>query len=243
MSRPEAAGILEKFAPISKAIRRGNLCAFKKALGPEGGNERWFFQKGILLPMLYRCEALVWRSLSRKVFILTYHPTASSNPRAAATLEIRDLVTAAQLCQRMLEGWQRPIDSMTAMQNGRAHPNAMFNKSPELAPPAHATPLYAERGVIFANHEPDLHNVEAIIASLVQQGLLHGFVSHSQARFAILGAKQMGGPLNAGWPCPWEVIKGRAEGDVPGWVQEERKIGVGGVVNLSGIARPVGSGM
>jgi hypothetical protein len=81
---------------------------------------------------------------------------------------------------------------------------------------------------------------------LVQQGLLHGFISHNLSRFAILGAKQRGGALSAGFPPPWKVIRDRAEGegkgDVPGWVKEERKAATGGVVNLSGIARPVGSG-
>jgi hypothetical protein len=81
---------------------------------------------------------------------------------------------------------------------------------------------------------------------LVQQGLLHGFVSHKLSLFAILGAKQRGGALRAGFPPPWEVIRTRAESsgstEVPGWVREERKGPVGGVFNLSGIARPVGSG-
>ena len=94
---------------------------------------------------------------------------------------------------------------------------------------------------------PDLVQVEAIVASLVQQGLLHGFISHGQGKFAILGSKQRGGPLKAGFPTVWEAIKDRAESEgrhseVPGWVRGERKGGMGGVINLSGVARPVGSG-
>lgn len=251
MSRPEAAGLLEKFAPISTAIRRGNLVSFKRALGPGGGNEKWFFQKGILLPMLHRCEVLVWRSLARRVFLLTYQFPSDPNSRKAPTLDLIDLVGAAQYCQKVLEGWERPVDSMTVMQAGRTHTNAMFMKPPDLVLSAGGKKhLAAHEGIVFGNKMPDLLEIEGIVASLVQQGLLRGFISHNQGKFAILGAKQRGGPLKAGFPDVFEVLKARAEREgrdteVPGWVQTERKGGMGmmgGVVNLSGIARPVGSG-
>jgi hypothetical protein len=247
MARPEAAGILEKFAPITKAIRKGDLVAFKHALGPESGNEQWFFKKGILLPLLHRCEVLVWRSLARRVFLLTYQFPTDPNSRKAPTLDLVDLVAAAQYCQKVLEGWQRPVDSMALMQSGRTHPNSLFMKTPDLVPPSNRKRLVAHQGTVFGNKMPDLVEIEAIVASLVQQGLLHGFISHNQGKFAILGSKQRGGPLNAGFPTVWSVLKERAESDgrdteVPGWVRGERKGGMGGVVNLSGIARPVGSG-
>ena len=249
MTRAEAAGILEKFAPVSKAIRRGDIVAFKRSLGPESGNEQWFFRKGILLPLLYRCEVLVWRSLARRVFLLTYQFPSDPNSRKAPTLDLMDLVAAAQYCQKVLEGWQKPVDSMAFMQSGRTHINSMFMKTPDLVPPQNGSKkLGANQGTVFGNKMPDLLEVEAIVASLVQQGLLRGFISHNQGKFAILGAKQRGGALNAGFPVAWEVIKSRADregrdSEVPGWVRGERKMRMGGVVNLSGIARPVGSGM
>lgn len=94
---------------------------------------------------------------------------------------------------------------------------------------------------------PQYEHIEALLAGLVQQGLLHGYLSTGQGKFAIMGSKQRGGPLNAGFPSVWEVLRSRAESEgreseVPGWVRVERKGGMGGVVNLSGIARPVGSG-
>ncbi|KIN08491.1 hypothetical protein OIDMADRAFT_109463 [Oidiodendron maius Zn] len=241
------SGVLEKFAPVTKAIRRGDLVAFKRALGPESGNEQWFFKKGILLPLLHRCEILVWRSLARRVFLLTYQFPTDPNTRKAPTLDLIDLTAAAEYCQKALEGWQKPVKS-TQMQSGRMHMNAMFMKAPDLAPPPEGRKkLVAHQGVVFGNMMPDLVQVEAIVASLVQQGLLHGFISHGQGKFAILGSKQRGGPLNAGFPTVWEAIKDRAESEgrhseVPGWVRGERKGGMGGVINLSGVARPVGSG-
>lgn len=94
---------------------------------------------------------------------------------------------------------------------------------------------------------PELHDVEAILASLVSQGLMYGVITHSTRKFSILGSKNRGGPLKAGFPVVWQVLQAKAKneergGDVPGWVQNERATGMGGVVNLSGIARPVGSG-
>jgi hypothetical protein len=233
MSRPESVGVLEKFAPVAKAIRKGDMAAFKRALGPEGGNERWFFHKGILLPLLHRAEVLVWRSLARRVFLLTYQVPTDQNSRKAPTLDLTYVVAAAQCCQKVLEGWSRSENSV----------NPLFGEVPDLVPPLNGPKqLLASQSTVFGNLQPDILEVEAIIASLVQQGLLHGFVSHKLSLFAILGAKQRGGALRAGFPPPWEVINARAVSngirDVPGWVREERKGAIGGVVNLSGIARP-----
>ncbi|KAM0305120.1 hypothetical protein ACHAO8_011157 [Botrytis cinerea] len=247
MSRPEAAGVLERFTPIVKAIKLGNLAAFKRSLGPGGGNEKWLFDKGILLPLLYRCEIYVWRSLARRVLCLTYQWPFDPNSKKAPTLNLADLVTAAQYCQKILEGWQRPADSAAFMQSGRTHANTMFITAQDLIKPPGVVKLSPNDGVIWGGKMPEMLDVEAIVASLVQQGLLRGFISHIQGKFAILGAKQRGGPLNAGFPPVWEVIKDRAEkeghgNEVPGWIT-----GVGGgytsggVVNLTGIARPAGA--
>jgi nuclear mRNA export protein PCID2/THP1 len=124
----------------------------------------------------------------------------------------------------------------------------MFMKTPDLAPPPTGPKRLSEsQGVMSGNMMPKYPEIESMVASLVQQGLLHGYISHGLRKLAIQGSKQRGGPLNAGFPGVWEVIKSRAENDgreseVPGWVRVERKGGMGGVVNLSGIARPVGSG-
>jgi hypothetical protein len=43
--RPEASDLLNKFIPIANAIRKGNMIAFKQAVGSECGNEEWLFQQ------------------------------------------------------------------------------------------------------------------------------------------------------------------------------------------------------
>lgn len=228
---------MEKFLPIQRAIKLGDLPAFKASLGPESGNQEWFFDKGLLLPLLYRGEILVWRSLARRTFLLTYQSPTDATSKKAPTLNLNDLVASAMYCQHILEGYTRAAD-----QGG----NSLFVHSNDLFLP-HNGPktLSVEEGVIYANTAPDLHEIEAIVASLVQQGLMRGLVSHNLSVFAIMGSKQRGGPLNAGFPAPYEVMKNRGQregGDVPGWVKSERKAPMGGVVNLSGIARAVGSG-
>jgi hypothetical protein len=121
----------------------------------------------------------------------------------------------------------------------------MFMKSPDLVlPPEGPKKLGAQGGMVFGNLMPNLLEIEAIVASIVQQGLLHGFISHNQGKFAIIGAKQRGGPLNAGFPKVWEVLEARAQkGDdfeIPGWVVKERA-GMGGTVVHLTSARPIGS--
>ena len=101
---------------------------------------------------------------------------------------------------------------------------------------------------------PTIDEIESIMASLIQQDLIYGFMTHNNPRFAIPGAKTRGA-LAVGFPCVWEVINARQRDDVvPGWVKENDTPnnafdgasfgGLGGarrVVNLSG-ARPVGAG-
>lgn len=241
LSRPEAEDLKPRFEPIIEAIRKGDLPLLKRALGPEYGNEDWFWDKGLFLPLLYRCEVLVWRSLTRRVFQLTYDFPAEGNDRVAPTLRISDVLVAAEYCQKLLEGWSRPSDPLSLSQEGRTHTNAIFMRTPSLVPPPDGPrKLLPSEGVIHGNMAPDMLQMEALVASLVQQGFLHGFVSHSMQKFAILGSKVKGGPMAAGWPVPWQVIRKNAGSDeVPGWVKNERKQG-GGVVNLSG-ARPAGS--
>lgn len=246
MSSPESTDIVARFVPIMNAIRTGDMISFKRAFGPDSDNQKWFFQKSIYLPLLSRCEILVWRSLARKVFLLTYQFPLDPNSRKAPTLDVMDMVCAAQYCQKVLEGWQRQLDNMNFLQSNQTHTNSLFTKSPDLIlPPGGPKKLVAQEGLIFGNQMPGLIHIEAIIASLVQQGLIYGYLSHSQGKFAIIGSKLRGGPLKAGFPNTWEILKAKAEQDgkdleIPGWVQKERLVGLGGVINLSN-ARPAGA--
>jgi nuclear mRNA export protein PCID2/THP1 len=111
---------------------------------------------------------------------------------------------------------------------------------------------------LVGEDRPTMDEVESLMASLIQQDLIVGFLTHNNPRFAIPGAKSKG-PLAVGFPPPWGVIRGRKgdDEDVPGWardIQKEAVVNVfgqrppgqfegggGRVVNLSGV-RAVGTG-
>ncbi|CBF82076.1 hypothetical protein AN5337.2 [Aspergillus nidulans FGSC A4] len=96
---------------------------------------------------------------------------------------------------------------------------------------------------------PLMREIESILASLLTQGLMRGYLTHRNPRFAIPGAR-LRGALPTGFPNVWKTIYARESEDtgVPGWVQPPptttmgvaAALGGGGrVVNLSGV-RPVG---
>lgn len=98
----------------------------------------------------------------------------------------------------------------------------------------------------LANEQPALlmGEIESMLASLITQGLMRGYLTHQNPRFAIMGARQRGA-LPAGFPNVWETISKRESEDnnVPGWVKPaDPTLGAAGggrVVRFSG-ARPVG---
>lgn len=92
---------------------------------------------------------------------------------------------------------------------------------------------------------PDANSVRSVLSSLIEQGLVRGFIHTKSGKFVITGVKQHGGSeLKAGFPVPWKVIEGKADKTVPGWVKDGNGGGHGGgggkVIHLSG-ARGVGA--
>jgi len=162
---------------------------------------------------------LVWRSLIRKTFLINgSHGDTTS--KKAPTVALQDVL----LLYRTLE--QR-LDT----QRHKSYVDPDLDGIDE------------DSG---RSLEPDMLQIESIFSSLVEQGLLNGYISHRQLRFAIQGAKQRGGPLIAGFPVPYKVISSNCDEHVPGWKQQaartgQSRFGPGMVVNLSG-ARPAGSG-
>ncbi|KAH7328231.1 hypothetical protein B0I35DRAFT_12390 [Stachybotrys elegans] len=232
LQRTEAQPLKEVFLPICHAVRSGNFLLFQNHLAH---HEKWLFEKGLLLTLSNRLRPLLWRALSRKIFLLTYVPPDDASSRKAATLELGHLHTAAVYIQRRLEGW---LPSNPGSRSRPAHVNAVFMKAvknsagqqPEdstlVPPPGGLVQLHPNEGLVWGNAEVTLHDVEMMVATLIQQGLMHGFVAHGQGRFAIIGAKAKGSPVLAGWPNVWQTIRERRYeedfdlDDVPGWVKE-----------------------
>jgi nuclear mRNA export protein PCID2/THP1 len=218
LSRPEAQGLGDKFLPICFAIRSGNLTAFRRHLDYDGEHADWFLHFRILLQLRNRCEVLVWRSLARKLFIMVGHRPTDPQGRSAATLNIDYMLAAIAYQSRQQQ--QTPYTD------------------PDFA------------NVDYGDTTPDATAlaIESKLMSLIDQGLLQGFVSHKLSKFAITGSKAKGGnALLAGFPNVWEALKSKTEragtDDVPGWKKDGSGgagIGPGMVFNF-GAMRPVGA--
>lgn len=228
LQRPEAAGLDTIFLPICDAIRKGNFVLYYDAMAT---SRPWLQKKGVYFAMFDRLKTLVWRSLTRKTFLLTYTGTRSNNApataRAAAPiLVLADVVTVATYVQRRLEGWiptprhpgapfgargDRPPPPQVNSLFMRAVANSAHNDGTTmttlLAPPGgKAKELSLTEGLVFGNKEVTMYSVMGVVASMVAMGLLNGFISHSQEKFAIEGTKRAGGdPVAAGWPVVWRV--------------------------------------
>lgn len=232
MARPEARSLSAVFLPICQAVRSGNFIQFQHHLA---AHETWLFEKGLLLTLTHRLRPLLWRSLSRKTFVLTYVPPTDASSRKAATLDLADLHTVAVYLQRRLEGW---LPSNPGARGRPTHVNALLLKavtnsvqedpgssSSLVPPPGGPQKLRPNEGMIWGNAPVTPEDVEMNVATLIQSGLMHGFIAHGQGRFAIIGAKAKGSPVLAGWPNVWQTIRDRRyeedfdPDDVPGWVK------------------------
>ena len=236
LNRPEAQGLAERFLPICRAISKGDLTLFRKSLDIENDQAAWFLRKRILLQLRNRCEILVWRSLARRTYLLN-GSEGNVSKNFAPSFSLMDLQTLAAL----LEATGKPSNKP----NGLLHTNAIFMQKP---PEDKATKTYQDPDFGGASDDedeeeytqPTTMEIEAIVASLVDQGLMHGYIAHEKLRFAIQGAKTQAA-LQAGFPNVWQTIKNQADETVPGWVLTSQKpAGAGGMVfNLSNV-RPVG---
>ncbi|PFH62363.1 hypothetical protein XA68_13957 [Ophiocordyceps unilateralis] len=215
LQRAECQGLRPIFLPICEAVRSGNFINFQAHLATY---EAWLFDKGLYLPLCHRLRPLLWRSLARKTFLLTYSPpTDVAASRKAATLDLADLHTVATYIQRRLEGWLPSSHVVRA--RPPAHVNALFIKAvtskvhiPEettlVPPPGGSKRLRPNEGLIWGNAAVQFNDVEMMVGTLIQQELMHGFVAHGQSRFAIIGAKARG-PVLAGWPVVAQAVRER----------------------------------
>ncbi|KAJ8110373.1 hypothetical protein ONZ43_g5885 [Nemania bipapillata] len=89
LQRPEIQSMVPIFSQFAQAIRTGNYLLFQQALET---HEDWLLRKGLLLTLTYRLRPLLWRSLSRRTFILTYVAPTEADSRKAATLELSRLL-------------------------------------------------------------------------------------------------------------------------------------------------------
>ncbi|KAK1699842.1 PCI domain-containing protein [Colletotrichum godetiae] len=230
LSRPEASALVPVYQPLIQAIRKGDFVLFQHTLAQ---HEKYLFDKGLLLVLTHRLRPLLWRSLSRRTFLLTYAPgqddaNPSNTNRRAATMDLADLHATSQYLQRRLEGYI-PSKSPSSFAPSTASPAFLRAVSHDAAstlvpPPGGPKKLRPNEGLVWGNSPVEMDDVEMNVSVLIQLGFMHGFIAHSQGRFAVMGATKRS-PVLAGWPTPWTAIRERQyEEDldldhVPGWVK------------------------
>lgn len=244
LSRPESAGLDQIYLPICNAIGSGNFIAYYEAMAAV---KPWLMQKRLYPFMFERLKTLVWRSLTRKTFLLTYTGTSASGntARAAApVLQLSDVLALATYTQRRLEGWipapRHPAHHKPPPQVNSLFMRAVANSATDattttLVPPPNGQikSLPMSEGLNFGNKPVTMESIIGVVAGMVAMGLLTGFISYGQEKFAIEGTKRAGGnPVAAGWPAVWRVgVERWSEGSdgeqggvnwrvVPGWVRE-----------------------
>lgn len=245
---PEARGFREVFTPITCAIRLGDLEAFRRItnLDLSHPSAEFLLHYRIFYQIGNYCEVLVWRSLARKVFILsgeqtTALQTAQGDDKAqkASSINLDALLHAFLFLERRAKIKNQAM----AAQNRPGHRNFghLFFDHASTSKSSYIDPDFAGvEGLEPYNHEMDILEVECICGSLITQGFLNGYISQKSGRVAVSGAAKPGGALVNGFPKPWNVIKSKNTDDVPGWKKESGNVGQGQVVRLSG-ARPAGS--
>ena len=232
LQQPEAIGLSDRFLPICQAIRRGDLATFRIFLDLDNTNGDWFLKRRLLLPLRNRCEVLVWRSLARKTYLLSGFRGDST--KRAPSLDLQDMLVLASSLEEHAQ-------TQTSTPNGRnSFANGHFDTSNAqqyvYVDPDLEGEVDPEDGSLLTMDE-----IESVVASLINQSLLHGYVSHRYLRMVITGAKTRPA-LEIGFPNVWNVIQAKVDGEVPGWVKEQKRVesSSGMVVNLKG-ARPAGA--
>lgn len=248
LSRLEISKQASRWMVLCRIISRGDISELRRYLALDSEIGNWFLSKHMLLQLQNRCEVLVWRSLVRRVFIVAgYH---GGEDRTVPFLRLGEVQAAADWLESgraMTEGIviHQAATSFGQQQESpplaEYHDNLIFYTDDDFSEVDNAieeTGFDIDRGVYTTedySHENDFADsvrneppqslntgeTESIICSLVNQGFLKGFVTHSNPRFAIPGAKSRGA-LATGFPNIWKQILSVSSDEIPGWVKDEK---------------------
>ncbi|KAL2408596.1 hypothetical protein ABEF93_005356 [Exophiala dermatitidis] len=247
LSRPEASDIGQMFLPLCRIIQSGDLGRFHQYLDIDSVSGKWFLKRSVLLQLQDRCEIIVWRSLIRRTFLLSGFMGEEKKVPFLRLLYVRH---AASWALKRLKSGNGGGVSAVSIEEDYVDPefadiDAAINETgfePETG--QYLDEYIGQHVPAVGEHEdlPTMAEVESVVLSLIQQGLLRGFTLHTNPRFAIPGSQKAGGPMRAGFPPVWSVIMSKAtEQVVPGLVEEGNLSSEGGrVVRIFG-ARPAGA--
>jgi hypothetical protein len=243
----EAHGFREAFTPVTQAIRKGDLETFRRitSLDLTHPSAEFLLHYRVFYQIGNYCEVLVWRSLARKVFLLTGAQGAATmnvdgrKENKASSIDLDALLHAFKFLERRAKIKNA---AMAAQDQGPGRRNFghIFFDHASTSKSTYIDPDFAGiEGLEPYNHEIDPLEIECICGSLITQGFLNGYIHQKSNKVAVSGVNKLGGVDN-GFPRPWEVIKSKNSNDVLGWKKDIGSGGSGQVVHLSG-ARPAGS--
>lgn len=247
--RREAADVARRFLPLCRAIARGDLADFRRILSVDSEHGLWFLHKRMLLQLRGTCEILVWRSLVRKVFIMIgFLPQGDDNKMpflrlsyvqgAARWLEDREEVISThgtggsfgfprtdQNGHHSTSYVDEEFDGLdeAIAEYGFDLDTGSYHDQDSEDTNGHVSGQTEVNGTSAGEDEepsPTMAEVESIMASMLQQGLLQGFLTHTNPRFAVPGSKAGGGALKVAFPTIWPTISKRSTNEVPGWVKD-----------------------
>jgi nuclear mRNA export protein PCID2/THP1 len=237
-NRPEARGLHARFDPLARAIRKGDLESYRRITNLDLSYEhtKWYLRYRIFYQLGNYCEVYVWRSLFRRVFLLTGQQGTSE--RSAPTIDLNAVLAAFLYLEKRAH--MSPSMAQADSVPGRRHITFALA---DMTPPASAGYIDPDfdgvEGLVPYIPTRTPMEIESICSSLILQGFLQGYISHEKQKFAITGSRRVGA-LKAGFPVIWEVIRKGQRDTVLGWKMDSTEAGGGTVVRLSG-ARPAGS--
>ncbi|PHH55384.1 Protein CSN12 -like protein [Ceratocystis fimbriata CBS 114723] len=218
LQRPEMQEIAPLYGGLSAALKVGNIPLYQALLAL---HRDYLMGKGVHAALAYEGRGILWRSLARRVFLLTYVPPPPG-VKKPALLDLDYLEAAARFLQRRIESM--PPHTLAASANTSLPNNTHL--IPGLPFSANSTPgkLLPHEGVVNGSQEITTEGIELIVSSLIDMELMHGYISHSLRKFALFRGKNM--PIaTAGWPTVAPAIRDRKYDEdfdmtaVPGWVR------------------------
>ncbi|CCX29903.1 hypothetical protein FPQ18DRAFT_313773 [Pyronema domesticum] len=211
ISRPEAQGLDELFIPLCRAIQKGDFRSFRMAMGIEGPEKwkaQWWEQHQLGRIIEHRANILIWRSLIRKIWTITYSPVQQQQ-QTPQVLKIDDIYACAAALHR-----KSPEDINYAEAN-------QLQQQPHLDPYGVCDP----ESWWFDGLRLTRDQVEGVVQSLLDQKMVRGYAVRKERGESTILVLAKDDPF----PNVWKLCAPKAE------IQREANGGGARVVRMQGV--------
>ncbi|KAL5615389.1 hypothetical protein BROUX41_005436 [Berkeleyomyces rouxiae] len=218
LQRPEMQEMAPLYSGLSMALKLGNVQLYQSLLAL---HRDYLIGKGMHAALAYEGRGILYRSLARRVFILTYVPPPPGDKKPAL-LDLDYLQAAAQYLQDKIKAL--PPHTLATSVNTSLPNNTHLLPSSFLSTNSTSTRLLPHEGLVAGSEEVTPEAIELIVSSLIDMEFMHGYISHSLRKFVLFRGKNV--PIaTAGWPTVAPAIRDRKYDEdydvtaVPGWVR------------------------